>query len=63
MALFGFVQAQIYKSISAPATTIDQINNEYPYLKDRVKVIAVNADDFEDTKDYNENPFKRSIVV
>lgn len=38
------------------------LNNEYPYLKDRVRVIAVNADDFEDTKEYNESPFKRSIV-
>lgn len=32
-------------------------NYEYPSLKDRVKVTAVNADDFGDKKDYNEQPF------
>ncbi|KAF9775380.1 hypothetical protein IL306_006512 [Fusarium sp. DS 682] len=37
-------------------------DNEYPYLSENgVKIIAVNAEDFDDQKDYNGQPFKRAI--
>ncbi|KAF4454075.1 hypothetical protein F53441_3360 [Fusarium austroafricanum] len=37
-------------------------NNEFPYLNENgVKIIAVNAADFDDTKDYNGQPFKRVV--
>ncbi|KAF5615413.1 hypothetical protein F52700_13383 [Fusarium sp. NRRL 52700] len=39
-------------------------DNEYPYLKkNKVKVIAVNAANFDDQKDYDEKLFKRAIEV
>ncbi|ENH71312.1 hypothetical protein FOC1_g10006169 [Fusarium oxysporum f. sp. cubense race 1] len=37
-------------------------DNEYPYLDENgVKIIAVNAENFDDQKDYNGQPFKRAI--
>lgn len=37
-------------------------NYEDPSLKDRVKITAVNAEDFNDQKDYMDMPFKRAIL-